>query len=158
MLQNPNLWLFTTTLLYFVINGAGIYETLALVPKWSAKPPESLNLFKGKYTPDLKTFWIIAHSIHEIAWIICLVLGWSNEELRNNLLVLFGLHFTVRVWTIAYFAPNIIDFQAIANGGKVNGNLENRTTTWRNLNLLRTGIYFILSVAMAVLCYKYFSK
>jgi hypothetical protein len=148
-----NLWLFITTLLYFVINGAGIYETLVLVPKWSANPPESLNIFKGQYTPDLKTFWIAAHGIHELSWIIVIILSWNIDSIRNPLIILFLIHFAVCVWTIMYFATNIIDFQSIANTGKAEPNLLARTTQWKNLNLIRTGLFLVISLVVAWLSY-----
>ncbi|MES1161235.1 MAG: hypothetical protein ABUM51_10790, partial [Bacteroidota bacterium] len=75
----------------------------ALIPKWTASPPESFQLFKRKYGIDLKTFWIWAHSIHEITFILAIVFCWKDPFTRNWLITLFLAHFTDRVWTLLYF-------------------------------------------------------
>src|SRR5688500_15354527 len=101
------LWLLITTLVYFLMNGAQLFETAVIVPKWTAAPPESFQLFKGNYGLDFKAFWIGLHSVHEITFILAIIFCWKLE-IRNWLLILFALHFAVRVWTLIYFAPNII--------------------------------------------------
>jgi hypothetical protein len=60
-LSRAETWLFITTLFYFLMNGAQIFETAVIIPKWTASPPESFQMFKGKYGLDLKTFWIVLH-------------------------------------------------------------------------------------------------
>ena len=40
-------WLVTTTAVYFVMNGAQIFETVVIVPAWTAAPPASLAMFHG---------------------------------------------------------------------------------------------------------------
>lgn len=141
-------WLFITILAYFLMNGAQIFETAVLVPKWTSAPPESFLYFKGKFGLDLKTFWIVAHSIHEITFILAIIFCWKIGPVRNWLLILFAIHFAVRVWTILYFAPNVIDFQSIANGKDFTTNLLNRTTLWRTLNYIRVGIFIMVSFGL----------
>lgn len=149
-------WLLITTLFYFLMNGAGIFETAVLIPKWSASPPESFQMLKGKYGIDLKKFWIVMHSAHELSFIIAIVVCWELEPVRNWLLILFVLHFLVRAWTLIYFAPNIIDFQKIANTNGQAGDLVERTTRWRNLNYLRTALFIAISICLVPLCIKVF--
>src|SRR5688572_18515074 len=114
-LSRAEAWLLITTLIYFLMNGAQIFETAVIVPKWTADPPHSFQLFQGKYGLDFKWFWIVVHSLHEITFIVAIIFCWKLDPIRNGLLILFAVHFAVRVWTLAYFAPNIIDFQKIAN-------------------------------------------
>ena len=141
-----------STLLYFFQNGAQIFETIVIVPKWTAAPPESLQMFKGKYALDFKVFWIVIHSIHEITFILAIIFCWKLVFIRNWLLILFAIHFAVRVWTVAYFAPNIIAFQKLANDGKsAPSDLLKRTKQWRNLNYLRVGIFIAVSIALVPL-------
>ena len=147
-------WLFITTLMYFLMNGAQIFETAVIVPKWTAAPPESFQLFRGKYGIDLKTFWIIIHSIHEITFILAIIFCWKLIFIRNWLLVLFAIHFAVRVWTLSYFAPNIIEFQKIANTTNEGVQLLKRTMVWRNLNYIRVGLFIVVSIALIPLCIK----
>jgi hypothetical protein len=139
-------WLLITTLIYFIMNGAGIFETAVIVPKWSKNPPYSFELFKGEYGIDLKIFWIVTHSIHEITFIVAIIFCWYIPGVREMLLLLFGLHFGVRVWTLTYFVPNIIEFQKIANGvTETSWNLKVRVKRWRNLNYIRTGAFVVVS-------------
>lgn len=136
------------------MNGAQLFETAVVISKWSASPPESFQLFKGKYGIDLKTFWIVFHSIHEVTFILAIVFCWKIDLVRNWLLLLFLVHFAVRIWTLLYFAPNIIDFQRIANTAGDETGLLHRTTLWRNLNYLRVGLFIAVSIGLIPLCMK----
>jgi hypothetical protein len=147
-------WLFITTLIYFLMNGAQIFETAVIVPKWTAAPTDSFQLFKGKYGLDFKAFWIVMHSVHEITFIIAIVFCWKLDPIRNWLLILFLIHFAVRVWTLAYFAPNIMEFQKMANVGSNATDLLSRTTLWRTLNYVRVGIFIAVSLGLIPLCIK----
>ncbi len=147
-------WLFITTLAYFIMNGAQIFETAVLVPKWTASPPASFQLFKGLHGIDLKKFWILTHSIHEITFILAIIFCWELDPIRNWLLFLFAIHFAVRIWTLAYFAPNIIAFQKIANSENPVPGLLGRTNRWRKLNYIRVGIFIAVSLGLIPLCIK----
>src|SRR5689334_25383344 len=120
-------WLVITTLIYFIMNGAGIFETAVIIPRWSASPPESFQIFRGEHGIDLKYFWIAMHLIHEITFIVAIILCWNIPSVKEWLLALFVAHFGVRVWTLAYFAPNIMEFQKIANGQAAPSDLTART-------------------------------
>lgn len=148
------IWLFITTLIYFLMNGAQIFETAVIVPRWTAAPPESFEMFKGKYGLDFKTFWIVLHSVHEITFLLAIVFCWKLEGIRNGLLILFVVHFVVRVWTLLYFAPNIIEFQKMANTTIYGTNVVSRATLWRTLNYVRVGIFIAVSIGLIPLCIK----
>ena len=152
-LSRAETWLFITTLIYFLMNGAQIFETVVIVPKWTASPPESFQLFKGKYGLDFKTFWIVLHSIHELTFILAIVFCWKLE-IRNWLLILFAIHFAVRIWTLIYFAPHIIEFQKIANTTNEASTLVSKTTLWRQLNYLRVWLFIAVSIGLIPLCIK----
>ncbi len=152
-LTKAEFWLCCTTLFYFLMNGAQIFETFVIIPKWTAAPPESLHYLKGKYGMDLKTFWIIIHSLHEITFIIAIIFCWKLN-IRNPLLILFAIHFAVRVWTILFFAPTLIAFQSFANSESTMQNLLEKATLWRNLNYIRVGIFIAVSIALIPLCTK----
>lgn len=153
-LSRAETWLFITTLVYFLMNGAQIFETAVLVPKWTAAPPESFKMLQGTYGIDLKTFWIIIHSIHEITFIIAIIFCWKIEPIRNGLLILFAIHFMVRVWTLLYFAPNIIDFQKITSLTESTNDLIQRVNQWRVLNYIRVAIFIAVSIGLIPLCIK----
>jgi hypothetical protein len=156
-LLRAEIWLFITTLIYFLMNGAQIFETAVIVPKWTASPPDSFQIFKGKYGLDFKPFWIVLHSIHEITFILAIVFCWELDLIRNWLLILFAIHFLIRIWTLLYFAPNIIDFQKIANTSPVRTDLLNKTMLWKNLNYVRVGLFILVSTGLIPLCIKLMS-
>ena len=147
-------WLFITTLIYFLMNGAQLFETAVIIPKWTASPPESFQMFKGKYGLDLKTFWIALHSIHEITFILAIIFCWKLIFIRDWLLLLFAIHFAVRIWTLIYFAPNIIEFQKIANVEVESNELLKRTIRWKNLNYVRVGLFIAVSLGLIPLLIK----
>ena len=146
-------WMLITMLAYFLMNGAQIFETAVTIPKWSANPPASLSVLQGPYAPDLKTFWIVAHSLHELTFIAAIILSWKLPQVRYALLVIFGLHFGVRVWTIGYFAPNMMAFQKL-DVTTLSSEVQAAVIKWRNLNYVRVGAFLALSVGVAVLYYR----
>ena len=57
---------------------------------------------------------------------------------------------------MAYFAPNIIEFQQLANKSATVPDLLSRTTMWRILNYIRVGIFIAVSLGLIPLCVKLF--
>lgn len=147
-LNRAELWMFISLMCYCLMNGAGIFETAALIPKWSSNVPESLKALQGKYAPNLKAFWIVAHSVHELTFILAIAFAWQAVFIRNLLLVLFCLHFFVRIWTLAYFAPRIMRFQTV-DLTLPNASLIKQVRAWRRLNYIRTGAFIALSIMFA---------
>jgi hypothetical protein len=151
------IWLCITTLIYFLMNGAQIFETLVFVPKWTASPPENFKLLLDGRGTSLKKFWIIVHSLHEVTFILAIVFCWKIDPVRNWLLILFVIHFAVRVWTLSFFAPNIINFQKVAENPSLAKDLASRTSLWQTLNYLRVAIFIAISLGLLPLCIKLFS-
>ena len=147
-LTRAECWLFFTTLVYFLMNGAQLFETAVLVPKWTAAPPFTFNLLADKNGVSLKTFWTVFHSIHEVIFILTIVFCWKLPPVRNGLLVLFGIHFAVRAWTLAYFAPLIIGFEKMAGSTGAEENLMRKTAQWRKLNYIRVGLFIAVSLGL----------
>ena len=156
-LTRAEIWLCITTLLYFIMNGAQIFETLVFVPKWAASPPDNFKLLLDGRGASLKLFWIVFHSLHEITFILAIIFCWKIDPVRNWLLVLFAIHFAVRVWTLSYFAPNIIDFQKIAETPTLAKDLIKRTSLWQTLNYIRVSIFIAVSLGLVPLCIKLFN-
>lgn len=148
------LWLVITTAVYFLMNGAQIFETALIVPAWAAAPPESLAMFQGKHRLDFKVFWITFHSLHEITFILALALCWKIRDVRNWLIVLLVAHVAVRAWTILYFAPTIIEFQRVPYSPTVDPDLVAKAAHWQNLNYLRVGIFMAVNVALLPLIFR----
>lgn len=156
-LNRAELWLCISTLLYFLMNGAQIFETLILVPKWTLSPPDNFKLLLDGQGASLKNFWIIMHSLHEVTFILAIICCWKIDPVRNWLLVLFAIHMAVRIWTLSYFAPNIIDFQKVAADSSLGKDLVRRTSLWQSLNYVRVAIFIVVSIGLIPLCIKLFS-
>ncbi|MGN7866372.1 transposase [Chryseobacterium sp. 22458] len=148
------IWLCITALLYFMMNGAQIFETFVFVPKWVSSPPENFKLLLDGKGVSLKIFWIVFHSVHEIAFILALVFCWKIDPVRNWLFILFIAHIAVRAWTLIFFAPNIIDFQKLAETSVIPENLAYRTSAWQKLNYIRVAIFIAISIGFIPLCIK----
>lgn len=153
-LTRAELWLGITTLCYFLMNGAQIFETLVWVPKWTDVPPAHFNLLSDGPGVSLKNFWIILHSLHELTFILAIIFCWKIDFARNGLLILFAVHFAVRVWTSVYFAPNILEFQRIAETGALVKGLAEKTALWRTLNYVRVALFIMVSIGLIPLCIK----
>jgi hypothetical protein len=149
--NRATLWLFIATAAYFIMNGAQLWETAIMIPAWTAAPPESLFFFKGPYGLDFKNFWIIVHSSHEVLLIIALIFNWKLKKTRNLMLLLLVAHVAVRVWTLQYFAPTIIEFQNMELQSMVDTALVEKAAEWRNLNYLRVGVFFLINLGYATL-------
>ncbi len=156
-LTKAELWLCITTLIYFLMNGAQIFETLVFVPKWTAAPPDSFRLLLDGQGAGLKNFWIIMHSLHEIAFILAIVFCWKIDPVRNWLLILFAIHLGARIWTLVFFAPNIIDFQKVADTPSLAKDIINRASLWQTLNYVRVAIFIAVSIGLIPLCIKLFN-
>ncbi len=156
-LTRAEIWLCITTLIYFLMNGAQIFETLVFVPKWTTSPPDNFKLLLDGQGASLKIFWIVFHSLHEITFILAIIFCWKIDPVRNWLLILFAVHFAVRVWTLSYFAPNIINFQKVAETPSLAKDLINRTSLWQTLNYVRVAIFMAVSIGLIPLCIKLFN-
>jgi hypothetical protein len=81
-------WLVTTTALYLLLKGAHIFETVLIVPQWTAAPPASLAMFQGDFGLDFEAFWIVFHSLHELTFILALVYCWRLRVVRRTIVAL----------------------------------------------------------------------
>lgn len=155
-ITRAEIWLCITTLLYFLMNGAQIFETLIFVPKWASSPPETFKFLQDGKGASLKFFWIILHSLHEIAFILAIIFCWKIDPVRNWLLVLFIIHAAVRIWTLTFFAPHIIQFQNLAAASSVPEQILTKISLWKTLNYIRVAVYIAVSIGFIPLCIKLF--
>jgi hypothetical protein len=143
-----DIWLFLCISAYFIMNGAGLWETVIMVPAWTAAPPASLIFFKAPYGLDFKVFWIAVHAVHEVIFITALIFNWGIKNRRIPLLMIFAGHVAVRAWTLMYFAPTLMYFQQIPFSDTVDITLQEKAARWRDLNYLRVGIFFALNLML----------
>ncbi|WP_439484344.1 transposase [Cyclobacterium plantarum] len=150
-IKRANFWLFLALSLYFLMNGAQLWETAIMVPAWTAAPPESLHFFQEPYGVDFKVFWIVVHSTHELVLIIALIFNWPFKSRRNAMVVLLVIHIGIRAWTLQYFAPTIIEFQAMEAAPVVIPELVEKAETWKSLNYIRVGLFYLVNLGYALL-------
>lgn len=144
-------WLFYAVALYFVMNGAQLWETAIMVPAWTAAPPESLFFFKGSHGLDFKYFWIVVHSVHEVVLLIAIAFNWQLRNRRNIMLLLFAVHAGVRIWTVTYFAPTLMEFMAVEVRPGTDTILLEKAKTWEMLNYARVAIYVLVNIGYTLL-------
>lgn len=146
-----NRWLLWSIFLYFIMNGAQLWETALFAPTWTSNPPESLDFLRKTQGVGLPIFWIFIHSIHEVFMLIALVYNWKFRQRRNWMLLLILIHVGIRVWTLVYFAPAIMEFQTNDISGINHQDLLGKTEQWRNLNYLRVSLYFLVNLGFVQL-------
>ncbi|WP_426792260.1 transposase [Sphingobacterium sp. WOUb80] len=138
-------WLFYSICAYFLMNGAQLWETALMVPAWTAAPPSSLIVFQKSYALDFKVFWIVMHSLHEIIFIVALCYNWKIKKRRNLMVAVFLAHLGIRIWTLIYFAPTLMEFQRLPHNDTVDLILKEKAAQWRHLNDLRVALFFVLN-------------
>lgn len=143
--SNATQWLFYAICAYFIMNGAQLWETVLMVPAWTAAPPSSLIFFQKPYGLDFKLFWIVIHGIHELIFITALVFNCKIKKRRNLIVLVLAGHITVRVWTLLYFAPTIMEFQQLPYSDTIDVRLQEKAAQWRNLNYIRVAVFFALN-------------
>lgn len=153
-----DLSLLITTVIYLLINGAGIWEEINVIPRWTSAPPASLHIFQGEYGLRYKTFWIIAHSIHEVFFIAAIVLNWRIRNRKYPLLIIFCIHAAIRVWTIRYFAPVLMEFWEYPYSNTIDTTLKAKADAWAFQSHIRSAGFLLLSFAMIPLNKSYFIK
>ncbi|TGM43222.1 hypothetical protein EHQ75_03260 [Leptospira levettii] len=143
-------------LIYFLMNGAQIFETIVFVPRWANGTVPDLGLLNTEYkSADLKYFWILFHSLHEIIFLVSLIFCYQIDGIGNDLFLLFILHIGVRAWTIIYFANKIIWFQSMANTiDKYSIKVFSDIKKWVIWNYIRVIIYIGISILMVPLTIK----
>lgn len=143
-------------LIYFSMNGAQIFETFVFVPRWACGKDPNLSILHTEYkSADLKYFWILFHSIHEIIFLVSLIFCFPLEGIGNYLLYLFIFHMGIRVWTIIYFANKIIWFQSFAHTiEKLPIKVLHEIRKWIFWNYFRVSLFIGISICIIPLVIK----
>src|SRR5689334_19529929 len=74
--------------------GGGFYEVGVVDPAWPARPDIVLPSHGGI---SRKRFWIPVHVAFEFALIVSLVVFWSEQPIRNALLIALASHAAMRI-------------------------------------------------------------
>lgn len=100
--------LMLATALALVSLGGGLYEFSVVDPAWPRRP-DIIQPDRGGISR--RRFWIPAHVAFELLLIASLVLWWSRPEVRSPLLLAFGSHAVMRIWSAFDFIPKALAFE-----------------------------------------------
>ena len=78
--------------------GGGVYETVVLMPLWSASPPASFSIIQPGTGVPLQTFWIPVHAAITVLSLAALVLTWRDRRVRRWLLSGLASYLVMRAW------------------------------------------------------------
>ena len=147
------LWLFVITL--GITIGGGLYETLVVMPLWSAAPPESVlayhqhNVANPQLTLDQGgRFWIFVTPVLGLLTVATLLSGLrTRSEHRLWRIAAAVLALIVVISTFAWFIPNIIKLTGEGVTSMTPDQITSLTNWWSRLNWLRAILYFIAWLA-----------
>lgn len=143
------LWLYVV--IFGVQLGAGLYETLVIVPLWSASPPQSVwgwNALR-EANPQLaidsgRRFWIFITPAVGLLSVAALLTGWpTRPEHRAWLLAATLTSFTMALITFAYFVPTLIGLMKSRPDGADAARVAAKAKTWAVLNWGRAVVLFL---------------
>src|SRR5690606_6001930 len=96
--------------------GGGFYESIIINPQWSAQPPATFSLIRQDTGMPLPKSCIPAHIAITILMIAALAFNWRMPARRALVLVALGSYVVMRVWSFAYFIPEMLAFQNVDPG------------------------------------------
>ena len=141
------LWLFVIAL--GIELGGGLYETLVVMPLWSAAAPDSVtayyqhNVANPQFTLNAGgRFWIFATPLVGLTAIAALFSGLrTRPEHRKWRVAGAVLALIVVISTFAWFVPNIIKLMGKDVTQMSAGEIASLTDWWVRLNWVRAVIY-----------------
>jgi Domain of unknown function (DUF1772) len=140
------LWLYV--FVFGVQLGAGLYETLVVVPVWSAAPPETVWGWNAQRetNPQLaidsgRRFWIYVTPAVGLLSVAALLAGWQTRpEHRAWLLAATLTSFVMTVITFAYFVPTLIGLMKSRSGEADASRVAASARLWAALNWVRVAV------------------
>ncbi len=132
--------------------GGGIYESMVINPLWSAQPPASFAIIQKGTGVPLQRFWIPVHALITIVLVASLITNWKYADRRQLILIALISYVVMRVWSFAYFIPEMLRFQTVPLDQPQSAGLLNRVSRWTRLTWFREPLdlitYFCLLIAL----------
>jgi hypothetical protein len=117
--------------------GGGMYESIVVMPQWSAHPPASFAIIQKATGVPLQKFWIPVHILITIGIAASLITNWKYADRRNLIIISLISYVVMRAWSFAYFIPEMLRFQSIPLEQPQTPALLNRVRTWTRLTWFR---------------------
>ncbi|QSQ15250.1 hypothetical protein [Myxococcus landrumensis] len=134
MMKKRSLYiLLFNSLLFGLMLGAGISESLFVMPTWFKAPPTSLLLIQERASSAM-SFWIPLQMAVLGTLISSLVFNWRSPVRRNLIAGALGAYALVWVATGAWFAPEIMSLSSLAAQGPYDADLAARGHKWLQLS------------------------
>jgi hypothetical protein len=134
-----------------ILLGGGLYETLVVMPLWTANVPETVigfyqhNVANPQYAMNPGgRFWIIIMPIVGLLSIATLLTSFGTRpDHRRWRTVGSGLALAAVIFTFAYFIPNIIKLSSEAVMTMQQQDVASLAISWERLNWLRAILFAI---------------
>ena len=117
--------------------GGGLYEHMVLTPIWSASPPSSFAIIQPGTGVPLQRFWIPVHVGITVSLVVALIVNWRDTKVRRLLVVGLASYIVMRVWSGAFFIPEMLAFQQVPLDSSATADLITRVDRWTSLTLWR---------------------
>src|SRR4051812_23083625 len=144
--KTGNIVLIALTLFYLVMLGGGNYEHMNITPVITSAPPQSLQMLQGPYGFNPVRFWGTFRSITFILFISSLLFFWKRPGISKRLLIIaFSIDILITLSTFLYFSP-----EAGVIVSTTDSSMINRAHLWKNLNGLRLGAFYIVSILLLI--------
>lgn len=128
-------WLWLAVLVWGVMLGGIIYETLVVVPAWSAALPESVAVITHpRYGVSPGNMWMPFSNLHTLLAAGALMAAWKQPARRRWLLA--ALAIVVLSWTMQLFFFWPRNFALIAPG-VTRAEMETLVAQWKAANWFR---------------------
>jgi hypothetical protein len=141
------LWLFVISLGIEI--GAGLYETLVVLPLWSGAPPGSVTAYYQHNTANPQfalnaggRFWMLATPLVGVLALATLFSGLRTPPQHRKWRIAGTiLALVVVVSTFAWFVPNIMRLHSKDVMAMSADEVTSLTRAWVNLNWIRVVLY-----------------
>jgi hypothetical protein len=132
-----------------LVCGAGAYEHIALIPMWTANPPESLAALQPPYGLRADLWWQSIHPVVLLLLIAALISNWPHKPARNSIALIIGGYLAVLIATAIYFVPELLALTTDPSAPIAPSEWKARADRWELLSLLRLAVMFALTVFIA---------
>lgn len=129
------LWL--SVVVWGCMLGGIIYETLVVVPVWTAALPESIGVMTHPSYPIVPSrMWIPFSNVHTLISIAVLIVAWNQRSRRMWLLFAMAVVILSHAMQFGYFWPRN---RAMAGPGVSPAEVASMANQWRAVNWFRVG-------------------
>lgn len=132
--------------------GGGFYESVVVMPQWSARPPASFAIIQERTGVPLQRFWIPVHVLITVGLLVSLAANWKAPDRRWLILAALASYAVMRAWSFAYFIPEMLSFQKAALDAPSTPELLDRVRRWTRLTWFREplDLFTLLSLLLAL--------